>query len=167
MSPGDSMVSVSLMDFAATGAFGIIRLGCSSDALEAALGEPEATGGESRRHRMPSIWKYGDVEFFFSRPSRELHMIHMDHFNGPGGTPEGWGNLSLDPWVVREGLAREAFVGAVEEAGFDYTIRVEAQLNQAVVVLRSGVEFGFICEPDEFSDFTGLVWLSNAPRRIA
>ena len=159
------MVSISLKDFAVTGAFGPVTLGYVREALEVALGEPEATGGESRKHRRPNIWKYGDVEFFFDRVGGELDMIHIDRFNGSGGTPEGWGGLQLDPWVIRAGLAREVFIHAVEDAGCDYTVRFEPQFNQAVVVLRSGVEVGFVCEPDEFSDAVGLAWLTKSPRQ--
>jgi hypothetical protein len=39
-------------------------------------------------------------------------------------------------------------MSAVEEAGCGYRIRAEPQFNQAIVVLRSGVEVGFICAPD-------------------
>ncbi len=139
------MVSVSLKDFAATGVFGPVVFGCTRTALEAVLGEPEATGGQSRKHRRPNIWKYGDVEFYFTRPGGELDMIHIDHFFGQGRVPQGWGRLRIDPWVIREGLARETFLSAVEKAGCDYSIRAEPQFNQAVVVLQSGVEVGFLC----------------------
>jgi hypothetical protein len=64
------MVSVSLKDVLATGAFGPVCLGCAREALEAAFGEPEGTDGTSCKYRRPNIWKYGDVEFYFDRTRR-------------------------------------------------------------------------------------------------
>ena len=84
------MVSVSLKDFAVTGAIGPVTLGYGREALEVALGEPEATGGETRKHRRPNIWKYGDVEFFFDRACGELDMIHIDRSK----RAEAWANVA-------------------------------------------------------------------------
>ena len=82
-------VLVSLQAFAASGTFGPVVPGCTPAELESVFGPPEATGGQSRRHRQPSIWKYGDAQFFFGRPGG-LHMVHLDTFFGPDGAPEGW-----------------------------------------------------------------------------
>lgn len=65
-----SIKRISLKEFAATGNFGPVTVGFTPSALELAFGPPDATGGTSRRYRRPSIWKYGDVEFFFDRQSR-------------------------------------------------------------------------------------------------
>src|SRR4051794_27422331 len=99
------MMLVSLKDFLASGVFGPVSFGCDRQQLEAILGEPEDVGGVSRKHRRLVIWKYGDVEFYFSRASGGLEMVHIDRFTGPGGSPQGWGGLQIDPWVIREGAA--------------------------------------------------------------
>ena len=44
---------------------GRIRLGMTRQELEAVLGVPDYAGGTTRKYRIPSIWKYGDVEFVF------------------------------------------------------------------------------------------------------
>jgi hypothetical protein len=44
---------------------GRLRLGMTRQELEAALGIPDEVGGTSRKYQVPSIWKYGDVEFVF------------------------------------------------------------------------------------------------------
>ena len=44
---------------------GRIRLGMTRQELEGVLGVPDDVGGTSRKYRIPSIWKYGDVEFVF------------------------------------------------------------------------------------------------------
>jgi hypothetical protein len=147
------MITVSLRDWAVTGAFGPVALGCTRAALQAAFGAPEDVGGTSREYRRPTIWKYGDVEFHFPAPGDELALIHIDYFNGPGETPHGWGGLELDPWVIRVELAREALVRAVEEVGRPWSLRDDPLFNQSVVVLPSGVEVGFV--------HGGLAWLSQ------
>ena len=155
---------VSLKDFATTGDFCPVKADFTAVRLEGVFGEPEATGGTSRRHRHPVIWKYGDVEFHFARPHGELCLVHLDRFSGPNGRPEGWGALVIDPWVIREGLPLDTFIAAVEEAGLKCTVRHEPQYNQNVVVLASRVEVGFLCQAEEYSPPVGLAWLS---RRVA
>src|SRR6185312_12274771 len=153
-------VRVSLKDFATTGDFGPVKPGFTAVSLEAIFGKPEATGGTSRRHRRPAIWKYGDIEFTFARPHGELCLVHLDRFSDPDGSPEGWGELVIEPWVIKEGLPRDSFIATIEEAGLKYTVRREPQYNQDVVVFASGVEIAFICQPEEYSPPVGLAWLS-------
>jgi hypothetical protein len=155
------VVRVSLKDFAATGDFGPVRAGFTAPGLEAVLGPPEATGGTSRRQRRPVAWKYGDIEFHFARPDGTLCLIHLDRFSAAGGCPAGWGELEIEPWVIKEGLPRDAFLAAIEEAGLKYAIRPEPQYNQEVVVLASGIEVGFLCRPEPHSPPVGLAWLSR------
>jgi hypothetical protein len=129
---------VSLQDFVASGTFGPVIPGCTTAELEAIFGPPEATGGQSRRHRRPSIWKYGDIQLFFAQPGG-LRMVHLDTFVGHGGVPVGWGGLRLEPWCVREGLTLGEFTAAAG-AG---QVRPEPQFERVVVTLPSGVEVGF------------------------
>lgn len=152
---------VSILDFFATGRFGPIALGISQPALEAALDAPEDTGGGSRKCRRPSIWKYGDIEFYFDRPGGILWLVHLDRFTASGGFAQGWGRLRLDPWIVREGLAQDAFCVALKASGLKFEIRVEPQHNQEVVVLRTGIEVGFLSDPEPYAGPVGLAWVSQ------
>ena len=152
---------LSLKDFVATGAIADVPFACDPRQLETVAGEPEATGGTSRKHRQPIIWKYGDVEFYFSRSRGGLEMIHIEQFSGADGSPQGWGGLQVDPWVIREGLAQAEFARALESARLSFAVRPEPAWKQEVVVMASGVEVGFVSEPDEFSDFVGLAYLSR------
>src|SRR5262249_982807 len=140
---------------------GPVTVGFTPATLEAALGAPEATGGHSRKHRRPVIWKYGDVEFHFDRSAGVLWLTHLDRFTGAGGHPQGWGELHSEAWNIREGLTEEAFIAAVKELGVVYTLRPEPQYNQEVVVLGSGVEVGFVSQQEPFSPPVGLAWLSR------
>jgi len=42
-----------------------ISLGMLRDQVVAAIGEPDAMGGASRKYRTPSIYRYGDIELWF------------------------------------------------------------------------------------------------------
>jgi hypothetical protein len=44
---------------------GQIRLGMTRKELQAILGAPNEVGGTSRKSRIDSIFKYGDVQFVF------------------------------------------------------------------------------------------------------
>jgi hypothetical protein len=60
---------------------GQIRLGMTRTELRTLLGEPDAMGCSSRKNKVPSVWKYGEVEFSFL-PARSLrvaerHGLHL------------------------------------------------------------------------------------------
>lgn len=64
---------------------GKIGLGMTRQELEAVLGIPDDVGGTSRKYRIPSILKYGDVEFVFpaakSSPetnTQGLRFVYVD-----------------------------------------------------------------------------------------
>jgi hypothetical protein len=47
--------------------------------VRAIFGDPDATGGTSRKYPTPAIWKYGDLEFHFGpRPDDNLSLIYME-----------------------------------------------------------------------------------------
>jgi hypothetical protein len=54
-----------------------VRLGMSRAQLRGILGEPDDTGGTSRRDRTPRIWKYDQVEFHFGLPD-SLTLIYLE-----------------------------------------------------------------------------------------
>jgi hypothetical protein len=51
----------------------------SREDLRILFGDPDDTGGTSRKHPTPSIWKYGDLEFHFGfRSDDSLWFIYME-----------------------------------------------------------------------------------------
>jgi hypothetical protein len=158
------MPSVSLKDFLATGRFGPVSLGADRTALEWVFGAPEATGGTGRRKRVPPIWKYGDVGFFFDPASGRLHLIRIDTFSGANGEPQGWGLVELDPWIVRQALPRDVLERELSAAGIAFSVVARPGMNQHVIDLRSGVEIGFVSALDASSPQIGLAFLSRSER---
>jgi hypothetical protein len=161
------MPSVSLKHFLATGRFGPVALGADRIALEWVFGAPETTGGTGRRKRVPPIWKYGDVRFFFDPASGRLNRIHIDTFSGAEGEPQGWGLVELDPWIVRQALPRDVFERELGAAGIAFNVVARPRVNQHVIELRSGVEVGFFSAPDDSSNLVGLTSLSRSERSDA
>jgi hypothetical protein len=155
------VIRVSLKDFIATGEFGQVAIGCTCSDLEAVLGEPECRGGESRKHRRPNIWKYGDVEFFFDRGIDELYLIHIDRFSGEAGIPVGWNYLHLDTWAIREGLPIIDFLHALQAASIQFDRIEKADWNQTVIATASGVKIGFATCLDHLTDSSGLTWIGR------
>jgi hypothetical protein len=70
---------------------GFIHLGMSRDELRSLLGDPDDVGAISRKYEHPSIWKYGEVEFFWplaksARQAQEdgLELVMVDGWeDGP------------------------------------------------------------------------------------
>lgn len=62
-----------------------LRLGMTREQVRSILGDPDDTGGTSRKHRTPAIWKYEEIEFHFG-PKRNdmLSLIYTDTENTQG-----------------------------------------------------------------------------------
>lgn len=59
---------------------GKVELGMSRADVIQALGPPDHVGATSRKHKSPSILKYGDIELWFEQPqSGVLHTIWDEH----------------------------------------------------------------------------------------
>ena len=70
--------------FKVTGDICPVRLGMSRDDLRMLFGDPDDTGGTSRKHPTPAIWKYGDLEFHFDFKSDDrLCLIYMERDDIP------------------------------------------------------------------------------------
>lgn len=151
------MVYISLQDFLRTGILGPVRLGMSRAQVRDVLGDPEHTGGISRKQRMPTILKYGDLEFLYRPGEDHLQAIHMDGF----AIPKGSASMSLDPWILVGGLALEDAEKALDEAAIKFT-KSPLSYDPSMIVLTSatGVELGFIREPEEGFD-PGLYYISK------
>jgi hypothetical protein len=72
-------------------AAGRLHPGMTKAEVRELLGPPEAWGCTSRRYREPSIWKYGDVEFWFEQrrgrtawPGPKLPGVYVEDTHGRG-----------------------------------------------------------------------------------
>jgi hypothetical protein len=100
------MSSISIIDFLTSGSFGPIALGCSKADVLGILGEPDLRGGTSRKHRQPSIFRYGDIEFHFGH--QEAAPLWLIHFELELGPPNGGPSLPLSPWILDAALSLDA-----------------------------------------------------------
>ncbi len=68
--------------FRVTGDICPLRLGMTRDEVKAILGEPDDVGYTSRKHRIPAIWRYEDLEFHFAGgglgPNATLSLIYRE-----------------------------------------------------------------------------------------
>ena len=64
-----------------------LRIGMTRPEVLAILGEPDSTGGVSRKYKTPSIFKYGCVELHFEQPTDgALMRVFMEDDDGVGVT---------------------------------------------------------------------------------
>ena len=68
--------------FGETGDICPIKLGCTRQEIKSLFGEPDRVGGTSHKHKTPSIWKYGELEFHFGKGMDELSLIYSDTEDG-------------------------------------------------------------------------------------
>ncbi len=152
---------IELEAFLRTGEFGPVRMGMSRDELLRLLGEPERLGGASRRHPVPPIWRYGDVEFHFVPETGLLGLVFADGFEVPRGAL----GLALEPGWLRGGLPLQAGLERLVEAGLPHALRVpDYDPGQVVLELESGVLLGFVVDAADRGGRPGLVFFSQGPR---
>lgn len=151
------MVNVSIKDFIQSGQFGPIELGISRDSLRTLLGYPDDYGVYPKSVDVASIWRYGDIEFYFDN-ANILHMIFADNFD----TPHGGEKILLDPWVTRMHVDDSTFQDALNAIGVEYTIETVPHLPGHINIKTSGgVEFLFQIQAEDRCDRLGLYgfWL--------
>jgi hypothetical protein len=91
-------VKASLKEFVQTGSFGHIELSMSHSTVEQYLGQPDVWEAAARDYQTATIWKYGDIEFYFQ--DDELYTIFMDDFQ----VLSGGSKIELNAWIINGSL---------------------------------------------------------------
>src|SRR5260370_3159612 len=169
-------ISVLILEFFRTGAFGPLHLKMTRRQIEEIVGPPDDYGvrsaKEGGRHRKEedhwkdsSVWFYGDharggnVELFFD-DGHCLHAIHIDYLFE--SIASGGKKIEIDPWILHPGLSLEDAQTALTQSQLSYHIRPdpfqEEGLNEGTVhlVLETGVLLYFDVEAEEESRPTGI-----------
>jgi len=128
------VVEVALKEFLFTGRFGPVELGMKRQDVLTCLGVADCTGGTSRKHRIPAIWKYGSFEFHFGDAGQPLTLIHADDFEGL----TGGARVALEPWCLSGRLARDAAERAFQAARLTYFLRPDPSGDAGDQLLTEG-----------------------------
>ena len=130
-------MKVSLQEFIRTGKFGPIELGMGRAQVETILGAPDAWTAQENKADA-SIWKYGDVEFYFQ--NHALWMIFMDDFT----VPNGGSKIGLEPWIIGGQLTlsraeKEPKLAAIAYQKTDFSYKE----NGVRLIAKSGATLAF------------------------
>jgi hypothetical protein len=136
-------MTVSLDGFLRAGIFGDLRRGMSQDEVRALLGEPDATGGASRKYPRPCIFLYGTVELWFGQaPPRGLTGVWWE--------PGEKGAFRLTPatriadWAFTPDWTFGQVVDHLRQRGLTFVTRDAPSPGcPPCLVLASGVEVFF------------------------
>ena len=135
-----TLISASMQEFLGTGHFGTLRVGDSIDSLKHALGEPQLTGGTSRRYRSPRIWKYGDIEFHLTPDGKHIRLIFCDSYETLTLGPRA----SLDRWFFDGHPSAETVGHELAVAGLSFqNATAPHEPTMFLLHLQSGVELIF------------------------
>jgi hypothetical protein len=150
----NSQISISLKDVIQSGIFGPIKLSMSRDEVIAVLGEPDdfSVNTRRRRHRKPAIIKYGDVEFYFTDETDQLHMIYADHVS----EFRGGSRISLDAWAIKGGAPRKEIEKALSSVGINFVEVKPFDPTCSRIKTDSGVYFVFVEVEEDYSPPVGL-----------
>jgi hypothetical protein len=135
-----STITISLLEWLRSGSVGPIAPGMPWSRLEAALGLSDDVGVTSRKYRRPSIWKYGDVEFYLNRDTETIASILLHDFV----IPDGGERLRLDPWMLSRGAQLDVVTHALADE--DIACRREEPTGHSSflrLVTHSGVALVF------------------------
>jgi hypothetical protein len=149
------MLAVCLEEFFRTGVLGEISLGMSRESVSSLLGSPDLWGPSNAKNvETATIWKYGDIEFYFSRADR-LFQIFSDDFE----IPTGGKTLHIDPWVIHDKMLAETLKAALDEARIPFTVQDVPTLPGVIQIATAG-NVRLMCrielEPDDDFEELGL-----------
>lgn len=118
-----AQITVSLKDVLMGGTFGPIYIGMARARVHETLGDPDDWSAADAARRGPdpwrtsTIWKYGDLEFYFGLVNDEcLAQIYMDDFTVPQGGP----SIALDPWIIRREIPQSEVEQALRAAHIEF-----------------------------------------------
>lgn len=149
------MIVVSLKEFFRTGLFGPIELGMTRNEIISLLGTPDIWGpSNARSFETATIWKYCDVEFYFTREHR-LFQIFCDNIE----ISEDCEKMRIDYWVIHNQMAAETLKLALNQENIDYSIREVPALPGVIEIVTQ--ELVRVCcrierEPDDEFEELGL-----------
>lgn len=149
------MLAVSLEEFFRTGTLGEIQLGMPRESVLSLLGPTVWWGpSDATTFETATIWKYGDIEFYFSRANR-LFQIFSDDFE----IPTGGKTLHIDPWVIHDKMLAETLKAALDEARIPFTVQDVPTLPGVIQIATAG-NVRLMCrielEPDDDFEELGL-----------
>jgi hypothetical protein len=149
-----------LKDFLRTLKLGRVHLGQHAGAVTAILGEPDCVGGDSRKHRWPPIWKYGDIELLFDYRTRQVNMVVITFWEQK--RPIGGASIQLDPWIIKGGLQLDELIHQLDKEGIDYCEVEPINPGTRQLLVNSAITMIFDNvpeennDPDEWMNFSGL-----------
>ncbi|WP_417396992.1 hypothetical protein [Gimesia chilikensis] len=125
---------MSLEEFFRTGVLGEISLGMSRESVSSLLGSPDLWGPSNAKNvETATIWKYGDIEFYFSRANR-LFQIFSDDFE----IPTGGKTLHIDPWVIHDKMLADTLKAALDAVEIPYSLCDVPALPGVIEIVTAG-----------------------------
>jgi hypothetical protein len=134
---------ISLERFLRTGQFGALTSGMSSDQIRALLGEPDAVGCASEKHRHPTCWLYGSVELHFRHQhAYDLVSIFWDAAEkGPVRLPA---HCIVADWTLASGMARPEVEFWLRDREIEFVfVHASPEFPTAALLLPNGVQITF------------------------
>jgi len=137
-------MEVSLREFLETGRLGRLHVGVTREQVVDLLGSPEEAGGTSRKHRRPSIFRYGSLDVSFdTSPPYLCHLLHIEardevrEFRFPG-------RFTSIRWELPPYTQRAVAEDYLREKRLAYSISYPVSEGCAVLTLPvSGVVIAF------------------------
>ena len=134
----DTIVTVDILEFLRTGSFGPVGFGMSRAELKQLLGPADDVGITSRKDRYPTIFKYGDIEFYINPAQDRLYAIHSDYFT----FLQGNARLQLQMHGIDSTTTLSQMKELLQSAAITFSERVD-QFEGKRLVTQGNVVLGF------------------------
>jgi hypothetical protein len=146
-----SAVLISIRGLLHTGAFAELPFGISRDQFLDRLGETKDVIFDSRRNRIPTLLRYGNVEFFVTADSNIFYGFLWKPYNDHNEVPTGTDRLRIDPWILRRGVSRKTIEHELKKENISFGSSVRSDGVRSLS-LASRVDLNFWTEDDEEGD---------------
>jgi hypothetical protein len=134
----DPIIEVDILDFFRTGSFGAVGFGMSRAGLKQLLGPADDIGVTSRKERYPTIFKYGDIEFYINPAQDRLYGIQSDYFT----ILQGNARLQLQMHGIDSTTTLSQMKEILQSASITFSERTD-QFEGKRLVTQGNVVLGF------------------------
>lgn len=152
---------VNLKALLQTGRLGEIYLGQLEREVFNILGTPDFAHAGTRKLRRPSLFSYGDLEFYFEDSSRQLSLINLNFLSfWQREIPSGGEKLQIEPWVLKAGLAPEGLIKYLNQEAINFCDVEPINIDTRQLLINKMTTLIFNNMTKECGDYSGLCKLS-------
>ena len=152
---------VNLKELLQVGRLGEIYPGQLESEVFNILGAPDYAHAVTGKLRRPSLFSYGDLEFYFDDSSRKLTLINLNFLSfWQREIPSGGDKIQIDPWQLKAGLAPEVLIKFLDDEAINFCDVAPINFDTRQLLINKTTTLIFNNVTEDSRNHSGLCKLS-------